>query len=189
MTLESLIETYGYLALFVGSVLEGETMLVIAGFAAHRGYLDLPWVMLVALAGAMAGDQAWFFLGRGRGRALIAARPRWQQRAVRVQVLLERHPLPVLLGFRFAYGLRIITPLMIGMSGYSPARFFFFNATGAVLWSVIVAGAGYLFGEGLQLILRNVRHYERWVMLLLVVAGACAWSWHLWRSRRNGRAG
>lgn len=38
MSLESLIIAYGYPALFAGTFLEGETIVVIAGFLAHRGY-------------------------------------------------------------------------------------------------------------------------------------------------------
>ena len=40
--LESLIDTYGYLTILIGTFLEGETILVLGGFAAHRGYLHLP---------------------------------------------------------------------------------------------------------------------------------------------------
>ena len=36
--LQSLIEDYGYLAVFIGAFLEGETILVMAGFAAYQGY-------------------------------------------------------------------------------------------------------------------------------------------------------
>ncbi len=64
MTLESFIQTYGYLALLVGTFLEGETILVLAGFAAHLGYLNLPWVILVAFVGTLSGDQLFFYLGR-----------------------------------------------------------------------------------------------------------------------------
>lgn len=41
MTLTALIASYGCYALFVGTFLEGETVLIAAGFAAHRGILDL----------------------------------------------------------------------------------------------------------------------------------------------------
>ena len=46
MTLESLIDTYGYLAILVGTFFEGETILVLGGLAAYREYLGLPWVNL-----------------------------------------------------------------------------------------------------------------------------------------------
>jgi len=44
MTLESVIDTYGYVAVLIGTCLEGETILVLGG----RGYLALPWVIVAA---------------------------------------------------------------------------------------------------------------------------------------------
>ena len=64
MTLQSLIDTYGYLAILVGTFFEGETILVLGGFAAYRGYLHLPWVIIAAFVGSLCGDQLFFFLGR-----------------------------------------------------------------------------------------------------------------------------
>ena len=72
--LESLIANYGYAAVLIGTFVEGETILVIAGFAAHRGYLSLPWVILLAFAGSLAGDQLWFYVGRRSG----PERGRWE---------------------------------------------------------------------------------------------------------------
>jgi membrane protein DedA with SNARE-associated domain len=50
--------------ILVGAFLEGETLLVIAGFLAHRGYLGLPFVIAAAFAGTLAGDQLYFHIGR-----------------------------------------------------------------------------------------------------------------------------
>jgi membrane protein DedA with SNARE-associated domain len=60
MAVESLIEEYGYIAVFVGAFLEGETVLVLAGFAAHRGHLDLPRVITMAMFAGWLGDQLYF---------------------------------------------------------------------------------------------------------------------------------
>jgi len=46
MDLQSFIENYGYAAILIGTFLEGETILVLAGLAAHQGYLVLPWKFL-----------------------------------------------------------------------------------------------------------------------------------------------
>jgi len=60
MTLESIVDTYGYVAVLLGTFLEGETILVLGGFAAHRGYLALPWVIVAAFFGSLCGDQLFF---------------------------------------------------------------------------------------------------------------------------------
>jgi len=75
MTLESIVDTYGYVAVLLGTFLEGETILVLGGFAAHRGYLALPGVILAAFIGSLCGDQLFFFLGRRHSQAVLARRP------------------------------------------------------------------------------------------------------------------
>ena len=64
MDITSLITQHGYWLLALACIAEGETVLILAGFAAHRGYLDIRWVMLVAALGGFAGDQTLFWLGR-----------------------------------------------------------------------------------------------------------------------------
>lgn len=68
MDLAALIGTYGYWAVALGCLLEGETVLLLAGFAAHRGYLQWPVVVAVAAAAGFAGDMAFFLLGRASRR-------------------------------------------------------------------------------------------------------------------------
>ena len=90
MDIPALIQQYGYAAVFVGSVLEGETMLVLAGLAAHRGYLSLQWVIAIAVAGAFVGDQICFLTGRFLGRTVLARWPRLEPSVARADALLAR---------------------------------------------------------------------------------------------------
>lgn len=46
MNLEEVVTHYGYIGILIGTFLEGETILIIAGFLAHRGYLELPFVIV-----------------------------------------------------------------------------------------------------------------------------------------------
>ena len=64
MTLEYLIHTYGYLAILLGTFIEGETVLIMGGLAAQLGYLRLPWVIAAAFVGAVSWDQLLFVAGR-----------------------------------------------------------------------------------------------------------------------------
>ena len=47
MDLQGIIENYGFAAVLVGTFLEGETILILAGLAAHLGYLNLPLVIFI----------------------------------------------------------------------------------------------------------------------------------------------
>ena len=171
MSLPELITRYGYVAVFVGSVLEGETILVLAGFAAYQGYLSLPWVVVLAFAGGTLGDQVYFFVGRKYGKALLRRVPRLAGPAERVKRLIQRYHAGLIVGVRFMYGLRLIGPMVIGMSHVPPWRFVLFNVIGAAIWAVAVTGVGFLFGETLKVFLAGVQHFEE-VALLSIVATA-----------------
>ena len=187
MTLEYLIAQYGYVALFIGVFLEGETVLIAAGFAAHLGHLSLMWVMLIAFAGSLAGDQFYFFLGRIRGKAFLQRRPRWEAKVKRVWTLFEHYRTLLMLGFRFLYGLRTVTPFAIGLSGVSGIRFFVCNIIGGAVWSVAVAFVGYLFGAIAEAILVDVKKYEHWIIPGLLCAGAFVWIIYFLHKRAKGR--
>jgi membrane protein DedA with SNARE-associated domain len=184
--LEHLIATYGYLAVAVGSFLEGETVLVVAGFAAHRGYLDFRYVVLAAFLGSLAGDQVYFFLGRKHGAALLARRPLWQARAAKIHAILERRQALFIFAFRFGllYGFRTVAPFVIGTSRVSASRFVLFNTIGAAAWALSVGALGYFFGHALELLLGDVKRYELRAFLFLVAVGAGLWLWRFLANRR-----
>lgn len=180
MTLGTLIETHGYWVLALGCLLEGETVLVLAGFAAHRGHLDpLAVVGIAALAG-FSGDQFYFWLGRRHGAAVLARWPSVARQADRVHRLLERFHAAVIIGVRFAYGLRVAGPLLIGTTPLPAWRFALFNTAGALLWAGLIAGLGWLFGSAAEAVLGQIRHIEGWLLLGLLAAGLL-----LWRVRRQ----
>ena len=67
MSLQWFVEHFGYLAVLIGGFVEGETMVLLGGLAAHRGYLELRTVIAVATTGTLFGNQLYFQLGRTRG--------------------------------------------------------------------------------------------------------------------------
>jgi membrane protein DedA with SNARE-associated domain len=185
MTLQQMLSDYGYLAVFIGCLLEGETILVLAGFAAHQGYLSLPVVMLIALVGGTLGDQMFFFIGRYWGAALLG-RVRWlAKRAPAVNRLMLKYDAALIVGVRFMYGLRIAGPIVIGMSDVRKRRFLLFNVIGAAIWSVLIPGAGYLFGQSLQLLLVDVEKYEGVAAVLLIALAVGAGLLHRYLSHRR----
>lgn len=187
MSLEHLLELYGYPVLFAGTFLEGETPLLMAGFLSHRGYLAFPMVVLVAFAAAFSSDQCFFHLGRSRGRHYLLDRPAWKQKADRANALLQRYGIPLIIGFRFLYGLRIATPFVVGMSGFEPIRFVVLNATGVALWSIVIAALGYSLGGLLSVVIENVQHYELLVLGSMLLASSIGWLVYLRRRSRSRR--
>lgn len=183
MFLTALLIKYGYAAVLLGTFLEGETILIMAGFAAHRGYLNLYGVIGMATVGSFLGDQLYFYLGTRYGWRILNRFPDLKPRALRVQALLERYHLPLILGIRFLYGLRIVGPLAIGMSSVSRIRFFGLNLLGAIIWAALIGSSGYLFGYALELILADLKLYEEALLALMLIAGIVVWIGYRWRQR------
>ena len=169
------VQSYGYVAVAIGTFLEGESVLLIAGAAASRGHLSMPAVIAVAAVASFLGDQLFFLVGRRYGTALLARYPSLQPRAARVTGLLDRHHLPLILSIRFLYGLRIVGPIAIGMSSVSWHRFLLLNGLAAVLWAGLIAGIGYGTGQVLVQLLKTIDADELWGLSLLLVLGLVWW--------------
>jgi membrane protein DedA with SNARE-associated domain len=175
VTLADAIEHYGYLAVAVGTFLEGETVLVLAGFAARRGHLDLAGVIAAAFVGSLFGDQLYFWIGRRHGAAWLARRPGWQPRVARVQRMLHAHQTPIVLGFRFLYGLRTVVPFALGMSGVPLRRFVPLNACAVAAWAIATSCLGWALGSALERLLGDLERYEVELFLAIAAAGAVFW--------------
>ena len=184
MSLESIMATYGYPALFIGTLLEGETPLLIASFLAHRGYLHLPFVILVSFFATLITDQFFFYLGRRKGDMFLRRRPRWRPGVERATRLINQYQSLIVLGFRFIYGLRTVTPFVIGLSGFSPRRFLFLNAIGAIMWSTAFACAGYALGHAVEILLADIKRFELWIVGAIALGSLVMWIIHL-RSKRK----
>jgi membrane protein DedA with SNARE-associated domain len=183
MTLVTLIETHGYWVLAIGCLLEGETVLVLAGFAAHRGYLDPFVVFGLATTMGFFGDQFYFWLGRHHGPAVLARWPSVARQSGQLDKLLLRYHAGVIIGIRFAYGLRIAGPVLMGMSLISAYRFVFFNALGALLWAALIGSLGWVFGHAAEVALGDIRNLEFWLLLAVGGLGLLIWWFRKWRAR------
>lgn len=164
-----LITHYGYAALFLGTLLEGETIVALAGFAAYQGYLKLGYIIPIAITGAMIGDQAFFYFGRYKGKKFLDKRPSWKGKVDRVHQLSERYHGWIIFGSRFMYGFRAIIPIAFGASDTSAVRFFLLNLLGAIVWAPLFALGGYVFGNAIQHFLGNVRRFEGTIMFGIII--------------------
>lgn len=183
MNLEEAVARWGYWTVFAWTFFEGETVLLMAGFAAHRGWLRLDGVVAAAFAGSLAGDQILFHVGRRWGTRFLESRPRWRSRVDRVHALLERRRDLFVVGFRFLYGLRTVSPVVIGTGGIPRARFLVLNALGAALWAASFGAAGYCAGEALSVLVRDAWKYELTALGAMAAAGCAVWLYRWIRAK------
>lgn len=172
MDINALIAQYGYAALLIGSLAEGETITLLGGVAAHQGLLRFPLAVLAVALGGMIGDQALYLFGRRFGNRALTRFSRHQKKIERAQRLILRYPVWFVIGTRFMYGFRVIGPLLIGASRVPPRLFIPLNIAGALLWALIFTTLGYLGGEviapWLARVDQQLKHYI-WVALAVVI--------------------
>jgi membrane protein DedA with SNARE-associated domain len=185
MTIALLIQQYGYAALFLGAFLEGETVLVLAGFAAHRGYLSLGAVIAVAAIAGFLGDQLYFFLGRFFGPRLAARFPAILAARARLDGLFAGREIALAFMVRFLYGVRVAGPVALGMSQVSELRFAAGNFAGAAVWASAFSALGYFWGQAFEKLLGRAALYEALAAALIVLAGGVVWLVSHWRARRK----
>lgn len=178
MSPELLLQKFGYLAVFVGTFLEGETILVLAGFFAERGYMHLPLVMVWAFGGAYSGHVFWFWLGRTQGVRLLDRFPKMRKHFGRGIRLFERYGAPAIFITQWLYGLRITAAVIIGISRISTVKFLVYEAITCAVWSMVIATLGYVFGTAVERVLGRAAHIERYGLIALIVIAVAVWLYH-----------
>ena len=183
--MSELIAKYGYLAVLIGTMLEGETILVLGAISAKLGYLKIELVILAAFVGSFVGDQIDFWIGRKYGHTLLARWPSWRMRMSRATRLLERYDTWFILGFRFVYGMRSISPFVIGMSRVAAWRFMLLNMIAAFVWAIVIGGVSFMLGAVMKTLLARFEVVEHYAIVIVAVVGIGLWIIHLVRTRRR----
>jgi membrane protein DedA with SNARE-associated domain len=189
MDLNQLIAENGawfYAIIFVWTFLEGETVVLFAGFAAAQGLVDPVLLLIAAWLGSFAGDQCYFWLGRKFGVQLLARFPRWRPGVDSALNWLERYDAGFILSFRFIYGVRNFSSFAMGVSAIRWERFLWLNFTAAGLWAASFVAGGYFLGHAFRAVLGDVARSFSLVMLGVFVAiGAAMWLLHRRQRRRR----
>ncbi|MGC4819544.1 DedA family protein [Micromonospora sp. DT63] len=175
---------------FLGLVVPGEVAVLVGGVVAHSGRLPLWAVVVVALAGAVLGDQVGFLVGRRYGRRLLNRAPRRFVRSGEVRHafdLIRRRGAAAVVFGRWAAALRALVPGLAGMSGIPRRTFTVANVAGGALWAAAVAVLGYLAGASYGLLERRLGLGGE-VLLAVVALVIVARIWGGRRAARRERA-
>ncbi len=165
--LEIFLQKYGYWAVLLGAIVEGESLILTASALAAKKLLSIWIIVAVTFAGTLVADQLIFLLGHFYGPSSVRyVRQRWPSvnpLIDKVLSFLGRNETSFMLSFRFIYGIRIISPFVLGAYGISFRRFSILNIVAAVLWTALICAIGYFLGSVFDRI--------EWVVLGIVVAG------------------
>jgi membrane protein DedA with SNARE-associated domain len=193
-----LLGRYGYLAVFLGVMLEsagvplpGETVLIAAGALVHRGVLDPGDALFFGILGAVIGDQIGYWMGRLGGRPFVLRWGRYAlitpERLGHAEDFFARHGGRAVFLARFVTGLRVFGALVAGTSRMPWGKFALYNVLGGTVWATAAVSLGYFLWASISLV-------EHWVgraslLLLAAVALALVLRWAYRRARRGERPG
>jgi membrane protein DedA with SNARE-associated domain len=169
------LRQYRYWLVFLGTLVEGEIVLLSAGALAYFSVLNIWLVVLVGTIGtALAGD-FWFWVGRHGGEPFIHRYGKFvglgASHVARAHAFLAKHGSGAVAASRFVFGIKSLTALLAGALGMPPRKFHLANFAGAAAWVAAVTVLGYTFARSFRLLRSIVLEAELCLLILVCAAG------------------
>lgn len=175
----SFISDYGMLSyglLFAYCALKSGALPLFAGIAAHYGALDLYIVAITVFLGGYLGDEIRFYLVRRFGISFADKRPKLANALNTAKLLLERYGRAYVFIYRYPKGMRTVGALPVALTSITWRNFTVLNALSALTWTLLMVGAGFIFGEALEYTVG-----ENWgvltvaLLLIFLIVSYIAW--------------
>ena len=134
-------------------VVPSETSVITAGVVASAGDLSLPLVIAFAAAGAIAGDNAAYFIGHGWGQRIndrFFSSEKSRKRIEWAQKQVEERGGELIVIARFIPGGRTVVTLSAGTLGYAWRKFIVFDAIAGLAWASYASSLGYFGGHAFE---------------------------------------
>jgi undecaprenyl-diphosphatase len=151
-----LLMTFLETSAFLGFLVPGESMVVVAGLLASRGVLELGDVIWVASLGAIMGDTVGYFIGRRFGEGFFLKYGKYfffkKEYLDEAQGFFDKHAGKTVFFGRFMAWLRAFAPVVAGISKMHYPRFLFFNVAGGIAWAAAFSLLGYFVGNSWDII-------------------------------------
>ena len=138
--MEEFLQQYGYMALSLGTFLEGETAILVASSLAGSGLFKIPYVVIFGFFGSFVSDWIYFLIGKLNGKIFLEKRPKLREKFQPVQNFFKTNRLQILFSYRFLYGFRIIIPLTLGMSDLKALAFLGYSIAAGLIWRFVYDG-------------------------------------------------
>lgn len=181
-------EHFGYLIVFgacllensafIGAVIPGDVVLLLAGFYVQRSSLDLAPVIVLAFIGAIIGDTLGYLIGRTAGRHIVdrfGKRLLPERRLTRMDRYFEEYGMWAVSIGRMAPVVRTVNTFAAGLAKMPFLRFLIAVAAAASIWSVAMPIAGFVFSGSLEMV-RSALGISG-VVILLVFAVGLVWTY------------
>ena len=172
--MEDWIARLGYLGVLMGTFVEGETTILLAGIIAKLGYLQLREVILFAFLGTFLGDCCFFFLGKFFGKSVIERYEFLRVRASVANKIINQYRHLILFIMRFLAGFRSIILLLLGCANFSSSRFLVIDLVLSLIWSIGISVIGFMSANVVYIFVTDIQGYEKIVIPLVAIPAIAA---------------
>lgn len=146
---------YKYLFLFLGGMLEGLNTLVLAGFLASAGQVELYLIIPLLIVAHSINGYLWYLVGFSGGAKAL---DRWGHKSKlshqiigKIEDYFKRYSARAIMFAKFTFSLEIATMILSGSLKYDLKKFSRYNFLGSAGWVLMAVLTGYFFGQSFKL--------------------------------------
>jgi len=165
----NLLSIYGLWIVFIGMIVEGTAVIILSGVLCHMGVLPCGPTLVVAILGAMVGDQMWYYIGHNYAKKFLLKFQNIKKQIKKLQEKVESKADILALTSRFIYSGAIAFPFILGMNNYSHKRFTILDAIGVSFASMIGLSIGYILSGSVKKVLGDINHFEHMLLLIFII--------------------
>jgi len=169
--MEALILRYGLFMVFLGTAVEGDVTMMLAGVTAHLGLFRLAEAVAVGALGGFAGDVIYYGLGRWHSSTIRSTELYRRAEPVIGRFTARFGPLEIIVA-RFIYGTRVASMVFWGVQRLPLWRFALIDALGCALWAALLGGLGFTLSGSAVLLVGRVRRVRVWLLGALLGCAA-----------------
>ena len=184
--MQEFIAQYGYIAIFILTFFEGESVLIAAGFLAFSGYLEVHLIIIVATVASYVGHGSFFLIALKRRETFIKFASKFIKIDLqKLESLMARYGIAAIFISQWIYGFRLMSAAVLGLSRLSTSKYFSFLLISCLIWATLCTYAGYFFGTALKDILGDIKEYEKHIAVGVLAVGFIVWFIRYVMKRKN----
>ncbi len=179
-----IVSAFGYIGVFLLMLLENifppipsELIMPLAGFVAARGDLNFIAVILVGTAGSVVGALPWYYAGAKLGQARMKRfAKRWghwltlsPEDVDKASEWFDRHGKGAVFFGRLIPAVRTLISVPAGIAGMSMTKFLIYSTLGSLIWTALLALAGYLLESQYEKVSEYMNPISTGVVVLMVL--------------------
>ncbi len=165
----SLLSAYGLWVVFIGMIVEGTAVIILSEVLCHMGVLPCGSTLLVAILGAVVGDQMWYYIGHNYAQKFLSRFQNIEKQVEKLRKKVQSKADILALSSRFIYSGAIAFPFVLGMHNYSHKRFTLIDTIGVSFACIAGLSIGYFLSSSFKKVLGDINHFEHIILFMFII--------------------